>query len=155
MRIDYIKPFAEASSDILYEYIGGEVTNDEISLQSGLPVLSGIISTVFLSGYVEGYVVLYMSEDTAIKVINRMSDIEFDGFNKFSVSIIQELTNLIVGAAVTKLALKGYDINMVTPVIMSGNDLNILTIRHEALQIKINTVIGNFNILVSVESEKE
>ena len=155
MRIDYIKPFAEAASDILYQYIGGEVTNDDISLQSRLPAISGVISTVSLSGYVEGYFVLSMSEDTAIKMINIMSDIEFDGFNKFSVSIIQELINLIVGTAITKLDLEGYDVNMATPVIMSGNDLSILTIRHEALQIKVNTIIGNFNILVSVESEKE
>ncbi len=155
MRIDYIKPFAEAASYILHEYIGGEVLSDDISLQSRLPAISGVVSTVSLSGYVEGYFVLYMSEDTAIKMIKLMSDTEFDGFNKFSVSIIQELINLIVGIAVTKLALKGYDVNMSTPVIMSGNDLTILTIRHEALEIKVNTIIGNFNILVSVESEKE
>jgi len=155
MRIDYIEPFTEASNDILYKYIGGEIKNEDISLQGCFPAISGIISTVPLSGDIEGCFILYMSEATAIKVINVMSDIEFDGFSKFSVSTIQELINLIVGAAVTKLALKGYDINIATPVIMLGNDVSILTMRHEAFQIKINTIIGNFNILVSVESEKE
>lgn len=153
MRIEYIKPLKESVGEILSRYV--EIMDLDISLISKPSNMSGVVSFVSLSGYFEGYFLVNMSEDTSILLIEAMSLSKFVSFDKYSISVLEEFVNLIAALFVTKLSFENYDVDVSVPILMSGDKLNILLIKTEALQMRIKTSIGYFNMLISIESEKE
>lgn len=155
MRLDYIKPFIEASGEILSNYIKDGIETNVIGLKSEVSYVSGIAALVAMTNDIVGNVIIDMTEDTASKMISLMGAEDSDKFSNYSLSTIQELINLIAALAVTKLEALGYDVRISPPVIVRGEDVEISMSNIESLHIKIDTFVGNFNILVAVESEKE
>lgn len=155
MRLDYIKPFVEASNEILSNYIKDGIKTSDINLQGEFLKVSGIATVVALSNDIVGHVIIDMAEDTACKVVSLMSGSSMRDFDKLSLSTLQELINLIAALAVTKLESDGYDVRISPPVIVRGKDAEVSISESEFLHIKIDTSIGDLNILVTVESEKE
>lgn len=156
MRLDYIRPFTDASNEILQNYLGDNIKTSDITLKGDFVNASGIIAIVALSEDIVGHFIIDMEIETAKKIVSIMNnDKEIKEINKLSLSTLQELVNLIAGLAVTKLEKDGYNVNMSPPVIMKSKNLEVSISDSEFLHIKLDTSIGDFNILVAVESEKE
>ncbi|MEI0489945.1 chemotaxis protein CheX, partial [Brachyspira pulli] len=127
----------------------------DITLKGDFVNASGIIAIVALSEDIVGHFIIDMDVETAKKIVSIMNDSEVRDINKLSLSTLQELINLIAGLAVTKLEADGYDVDISPPVIMKSKNLEVSISDSEFLHIKLDTSIGDFNILVAVESEKE
>lgn len=156
MRLDYIRPFTDASNEILQNYLGDNIKTSDITLKGDFVNASGIIAIVALSEDIVGHFIIDMEIETAKKIVSIMNnDKEIKEINKLSLSTLQELVNLIAGLAVTKLEKDGYNVNISPPVIMKSKNLEVSISDSEFLHIKLDTSIGDFNILVAVESEKE
>ena len=155
MRLDYIRPFTDASNEILQNYLGNNIKTSDITLKGDFVNASGIIAIVALSEDIVGHFIIDMDVETAKKIVSIMNDSEVRDINKLSLSTLQELINLIAGLAVTKLEAEGYDVDISPPVIMKSKNLEVSISDSEFLHIKLDTSIGDFNILVAVESEKE
>ena len=155
MRLDYIRPFTDASNEILQNYLKDGIKISDITLKGSFVNTSGIIAIVSLSEDVIGHFIIDMKVETAKKIVSIMNDSEVRDINKLSLSTLQELINLIAGLAVTKLEADGYDVDISPPVIMKSKNLEVSISDSEFLHIKLDTSIGDFNILVAVESEKE
>ncbi|MEI0478428.1 chemotaxis protein CheX [Brachyspira pulli] len=155
MRLDYIRPFTDASNEILQNYLGNNIKTSDITLKGDFVNASGIIAIVALSEDIVGHFIIDMDVETAKKIVSIMNDSEVRDINKLSLSTLQELINLIAGLAVTKLEADGYDVDISPPVIMKSKNLEVSISDSEFLHIKLDTSIGDFNILVAVESEKE
>ena len=155
MRLDYIRPFTDASNEILQNYLGNNIKTSDITLKGDFVNASGLIAIVALSEDIVGHFIIDMDVETAKKIVSIMNDSEVRDINKLSLSTLQELINLIAGLAVTKLEADGYDVDISPPVIMKSKNLEVSISDSEFLHIKLDTSIGDFNILVAVESEKE
>lgn len=156
MRLDYIRPFTDASNEILQNYLLDGIKTSDITLKGDFVNASGIIAIVALSEDITGHYIIDMEIETAKKIVSIMNnEREIKDINKLSLSTLQELVNLIAGLAVTKLEKDGYNVNISPPVIMKSKNLEVSISDSEFLHIKLDTSIGNFNILVAVESEKE
>lgn len=155
MRLDYIKPFIEASNEILSNYIKDDIEISVVELKGEVSYVLGIAVVVSMTHDIVGNFIIDMTEETSSKIISLMGAEDNDKFSKYSLSTIQELINLIVSLAVTKLEALGYDVHISPPVVVRGNDVQITTSKIEALHIKMDTSIGSFNILVAVEYERE
>ncbi|MEI0604303.1 chemotaxis protein CheX [Brachyspira alvinipulli] len=155
MRLDYIRPFTDASNEILANYIKDGIKTSDITLKGDFLNTSGLIAIVALSKDIIGHFLIDMEEETAKKIVSLMNDREIKDIDKLSLSTLQELVNLIAGLSVTKLESDGYDVDISPPVIMKSKNLEVSISDSEFLHIKLDTSIGDFNILVAVESEKE
>ena len=155
MRLDYIRPFTDASNEILANYIKDGIKTSGITLKGDFLNTSGLIAIVALSKDIIGHFLIDMEEETAKKIVSLMNDREIKDIDKLSLSTLQELVNLIAGLSVTKLESDGYDVDISPPVIMKSKNLEVSISDSEFLHIKLDTSIGDFNILVAVESEKE
>ena len=155
MRLDYIRPFTDASNEILANYIKDGIKTSNITLKGDFLNTSGLIAIVALSKDIIGHFLIDMEEETAKKIVSLMNDREIKDIDKLSLSTLQELVNLIAGLSVTKLESDGYDVDISPPVIMKSKNLEVSISDSEFLHIKLDTSIGDFNILVAVESEKE
>ncbi|WP_295158684.1 chemotaxis protein CheX [uncultured Brachyspira sp.] len=155
MRLDYIRHFADASNEILQNYLKDGIKIRDITLKGSFVNTSGIIVIVSLSEDVIGHFIADMKVETAQKIVSIMNKSEVKDIDKMSLSALKELINLIAGLAVTKLGEDGYNINISPPAIMKSKNLEISISDSEFLHIKLDTSIGDFNILVAVESEKE
>lgn len=155
MRLDYIKPFTEASNEILSNYIKDGIKTSYITLKGEFLNVSGVAAVVALSNDIVGHVIIDMMEETACKVACLMNGSQTHEFGKLSLSTLQELINLIAALAVTKLEIEGYDVRISPPVIIRGKNAEVSISKSELLHIKIDTSMGDLNILVAVESEKE
>ena len=155
MRLDYIRPFTDASNEILKNYIKEGIKTSDITLKGDFLNASGLIAIVALSKDIVGHFLIDMEEETAKKIVSLMNDREIKDIDKLSLSTLQELVNLIAGLSVTKLETDGYDVDISPPVIMKSKNLEVSISDSEFLHIKLDTSIGDFNILVAVESEKE
>lgn len=155
MRLDYIRPFTDASNEILGNYIKDGIKTSDITLKGDFLNTSGLIAIVSLSKDIVGHFLIDMEEETAKKIVSLMNDREIKDIDKLSLSTLQELVNLIAGLSVTKLEADGYDVDISPPVIMKSKNLEVSISDSEFLHIKLDTSIGDFNILVAVESEKE
>ncbi|MDA0062706.1 chemotaxis protein CheX [Brachyspira hyodysenteriae] len=155
MRLDYIRPFTDASNEILQNYIKDGIKIGDITLKGDFVNASGIIAIVALSNDIVGHFIIDMKLETAKKIVSIMNDREIKDIDKLSLSTLQELVNLIAGLALTKLETDGYDVDISPPVIMKSKNLEVSISDSEFLHIKLDTSIGDFNILVAVESEKE
>ena len=155
MRLDYIRPFTDASNEILKNYIKDGIKTSDITLKGDFLNASGLIAIVGLSKDIVGHFLIDMEEETAKKIVSLMNDREIKDIDKLSLSTLQELVNLIAGLSVTRLETDGYDVDISPPVIMKSKNLEVSISDSEFLHIKLDTSIGDFNILVAVESEKE
>ncbi|WP_295161886.1 chemotaxis protein CheX [uncultured Brachyspira sp.] len=155
MRLDYIRPFTDASNEILHNYLKNRIRTSDITLKGDFVNVSGIIGIVSLSEDIVGHFIIDMEIETAKKIVSIMNDSEVKDIDKMSLSTVQELVNLVAGLAVTKLEAYGYDVHISPPVIMKSKNLEVSISDSEFLHIKLDTSIGDFNILVAVESEKE
>ena len=126
MRLDYIKPFTDASNEILQNYLKDGIKNGNITLKGDFVNASGIIAIVALSEDIVGHFIMDMEIETAKKIVSIMNnDSEVRDIGKLSLSTLQELVNLIAGLAVTKLEADGYNVDISPPVIMKSKNLEV------------------------------
>jgi len=134
MRVEYINPFVESTFDMLSQCVGPEVKRGELSLKPSSKEISGVAVLVGLAGDVEGRVLLDMTKDTALYVVNAMTrtliDPGFEGFASFddeAKSTIQELANMVTAQAVTKLHDLGFKFDLTPPALFTGENMEIAT----------------------------
>lgn len=107
MRLDYINPFVNSAQGVLKGLIPSFIERRPITLNDTIST-NGISATVFLAGSVEGLVVLDLESRLAKKIAGLMNGIEFDRINHLAIDTICEITNIIIGKAVTLLNNKGF-----------------------------------------------
>ena len=139
MRLDYIRPFTDASNEILANYIKDGIKTSDITLKGDFLNTSGLIAIVALSKDIIGHFLIDMEEETAKKIVSLMNDREIKDIDKLSLSTLQELVNLIAGLSVTKLESDGYDVDISPPVIMKSKNLEVSISDSEFLHIKLDT----------------
>ena len=137
MRIEYINPFVEASFDILNEILATSVKRGQLYLKKLGESMKGIAIVVGVTGQVTGRIVFDMSEETALKLAEKLNNEKFTEFDEMARSTNTEIANMITGRAVTKLDKEGLAFDFTPPTLISGTNLNIYETEMEALIIPV------------------
>lgn len=154
MRFEFINPFAEASHEILSNYLKNEITTSDISLRDGFNKISGVGAILGLNGESTGNVLIDMSEDTACKVASVMNGTDIYNFTSLAMHTIKELVNQISGLAVTKLAKDGFNIGVTPPIIVHGTQIDYQAFKNESLHVRLETSLGNIDILIAITEDE-
>lgn len=149
MRFDYINPFVDSAENVLKSFIGTNIIKSSITLKDSLTA-SGISITIFLSGVVEGRVVLDIEPNLAKRIAGLINGIEFDRLDHLAIDTICEISNIIIGKAVTLLNNKGFKFRPSPPSFFIGEKTY-----HglESLCIILSTPWGDIRIQASIRDK--
>lgn len=151
MRYDYIQSFADSVHCVLENFIPADIRTGAITLKDSLTA-DGISATVFLDGSAEGRVLLDLEPQLAKKIAGKMNDMEFDSLDRLAVDTICELTNIIIGKAVTLLNNQGFRFKTSPPCFFIGKKTY-----HgiESMCISLNTEWGDISIQASIKEKNK
>lgn len=155
MRFEFINPFAEASTEVLSAYIEEEMRTSDILLRDSFSEISGVAVILGLIGDGKGNVLIDMTEETACKLASAMSGMEIYNYNELAASAVKELVNQVSGLAVTKLEKDGFDIGVTPPIVIYGSKIDYQAFKSESLHVKIETALGDIDILVALVEDDE
>jgi chemotaxis protein CheX len=155
MRIEYINPFVDASMEILNEVLGVEVKREDLYLKETSAPILGVGVLIGITGAVSGRVLIDMTKEMAIATAGRMNGEKIDAFNDLAKATIQELANLIVGRAVTKLHHQGFDFHISPPTILAGVNVELTTLQLEAVSVPVSTADGKIEVNIAVKELEE
>ena len=122
MRVDYINPFVDAAYIILKGFIPHDIRHGTIGLTDSLAA-KGLSATIFLTGKVEGRVVLDLDQQLAKRIAGAMNGITFEQLDHLAIDTICELTNIIIGKAITTLNDEGYGFRTSPPCFFIGEKI--------------------------------
>ncbi|MFN3411956.1 MAG: chemotaxis protein CheX [Exilispira sp.] len=153
MNIDFINPFVEASYEILKEVLQCEIKREDIYLQSRVSNIKGIAALIGLLGEVEGRLILDMDTKTALQIASKMTQENFTHVDDMVINVITEIANMITANAITKLHNRGYNLDLTTPSIIKGNDVEITDKDLEALVVPLRLEYGLIEINVATKEK--
>jgi len=119
VRLEYINSFADAAQSIMEGVLPTAVKRKGISLKDSLSV-QDISATIFMVGGIDGRIALDMERPVATKIAGFMNNAEFKGVDSLVLDTICELTNIIIGKAVTSLNNRGFRFKPSPPYFFIG-----------------------------------
>lgn len=122
MRLDYISPFVDSAQGVIEGCVSSPVKKGSLTLKDSL-LANGLSATIFLAGDVEGKIVLDLELEVAKKIAGLMNNMEFDRLDHLAVDTICELTNIIIGKAVTTLNNRGFRFKTSPPCFFIGEKI--------------------------------
>ena len=150
MRADYIYPFVESAQNVIENFIPDGTKRGVATLKDSISA-NGISATIFLAGGVEGRVVLDLEQTVAKKIAVIMNGIEFNEMNHLAIDTICELTNIIIGKAITSLNNKGFKFKSSPPSFFIGEK----TFHGlESLCISLHTLWGEVKIQAAIKDAR-
>lgn len=150
MRLDYIDPFIESARYVLSEISRLEIKWGELSLKPAPTPTKDTITIIGLAGDVEGRVLFEMDEKTALIVAGRMNSADYSHFTPVVIDSLSELTNMMIGNAVSRLNDMGFKFTTSPPTFFKGRDMLSLTPQIETVVIPFATECGNVLLNIAV-----
>jgi len=118
MRVEFINPFVAATSDVFKTMLGCGLTRGPLSLQHEHTPRHEVSGLIGLSGSWRGMVVVSIDRSTAISAAEAMLGVRPPELNGDVLDAVGELTNMIAGAAKTKL--EEYKLTIGLPMVVCG-----------------------------------
>jgi CheY-specific phosphatase CheX len=146
VRYEYIDSFVDSAQTVMEGVISTAVTRGRITLEDSLSA-RGISATVFLVGSVDGRVVLDLEPPVARKIAAAMNNEECERVDHIVLDTICELTNIIIGKAITALNNKGFRFRPSPPCFFVGEKVYFGL---EALSISLVTEWGDLCIKAAI-----
>lgn len=147
---DYVDAFADATKDIIETLMPVTVKRKD-SLRHKFLVAEGISAMIHLSGNLDGCVILDIEQDVAKSLAGFMNGVKFDAMDDLAIDSICELTNMIVGKAVTNLNNKGHNFKMTPPCFFNGKK----TYPYENTSVSLSTSWGDVSIKVAIKEPRD
>jgi chemotaxis protein CheX len=123
MKAEYINPFVTATIESFDKMLGCEVHRGALTLKNGRETNFEISGVIGMSGNAIGTVVLSFSKEVAIKAASVMLMTEMTELNSDVVDAVGELTNMVAGAAKSKLEELQLSISLPNVITGAGHEV--------------------------------
>ena len=126
MDVRFINPVLSAISNVLSTMAQMETHPGKPSVKADTKALGPVTSTMeMVSDKTRGSLAITFSETVIKDIAKRMLGEEIEGMGDTAENLTGEITNMVVGGAKNSFAELGYDFDMSSPDVMSGNDYMI------------------------------
>jgi len=123
MKAEYINPFVNATVEAFDKMLGCEVRRGALTLKNGRHTNFEISGVIGLSGNAIGTVVLSFSKDVALKAAGVLLMAEMTEISGDVVDAVGELTNMVAGAAKSKLEELELSISLPNVITGAGHEI--------------------------------
>lgn len=146
MKVEYINSFYKATQDVFSLMLDLDVEKNKLGVIDGM--ISSKEANVILgvTGDLKGTVLFSFPKPMTLEMVRIMSGMEMKNIDNFVSSALGEVANIIGGNAVTNLTGCDYICDIVPPQVIIGDYKSISMVNEKALQLSLDTDIGEFDI---------
>lgn len=123
MRVEFINPFITATHDVFQTMLGCQLVRGQLSIKTEYTPMHEVSGLIGLSGSCRGMVVLSVERRTALSAAELMLGARPPELNRDVMDAVGELTNMIAGAAKTRL--EEYRLTIGLPTVICGRGQSI------------------------------
>jgi len=143
MKMELIQPFINAADAVLAQGLQCPTSVGNLSMEQEAYRRKGVAALIWVSGDIEGRIVIDLDPDTAVRVASRFAGTELPESDELVRETVCELANQVIGNAVTSLNDQGFHFRVHPPVLHTSEHGPKSTEDTEALVICFETDIGN------------
>lgn len=126
MDAEIINPFIQAAQSVLKALCNDEPVLGKIYLKKSSFLANQIIIVIGIVGKIRGQVCFELSQETAKNIATAMmGGFTVNRMDEISKSAISEMGNMIMGNTCSLLGQKSIQVDITTPSLMSGNNIEI------------------------------
>lgn len=126
MNTKQINNFAKSCISVMETFGVSANYGEAVFRQSPLKADS-IVIVIGLTGDLHGQAIISMEQDSAFFVASKMMGMEVTQMDEVTKSAISELTNMVIGNAITLLSKEDVLLDMTPPSVLTGENINIST----------------------------
>ena len=119
LTADYINPVIASTRNVFETMLGCTPKRTGLMLKENMYPKYELSAVIGISGKAAGTIVLSLTRETALQVLDRMVGIQADDINTEVCDAVGELTNMIAGSAKAKM--EQLELSISIPNIVSGN----------------------------------
>ena len=143
MRMELIQPFINAADAVLAQGLQCTTSVANLSMEEEAYRRKGVAALIWVTGDIEGRIVIDLDPDTAVRVASKFAGAELPESDELVRETVCELANQVIGNAVTSLNDQGFHFRVHPPVLHTSEHGPKSTEDTEALVICFETGIGN------------
>src|SRR6267142_2130737 len=117
MKMELIQPFINSMDAVLAATMGCSAVIADVSMEEGQYRQSGIAALVGISGEIEGRIILDMEDSAALQAAADLVGMSGAPTEEIARETVCELTNMVIGNAVTQLNNCGFRFRVHPPQI--------------------------------------
>jgi len=150
MKLELIQPFINAADAVLAEGLRSPVSIASLTMEEETYRRKGIAALVWVSGDIEGRMVIDLDPATAVGVASRFAGEELPASDNLVKETLLELSNQVVGNAITSLNDQGFHFHTHPPVLHTCDQGLKGTEDTEALVICLETSVGSIYMNIAM-----
>src|SRR5216684_5022418 len=142
MKMELIQPFINAADAVLSQGLQCTTSVANLSMEEEAYRRKGIASLVWLTGDIEGRIILDLDPETAVRVASRMAGAELPESDELVRQTVFELANQVIGNAITSRNDQGSHFRVHPPVLHTSEEGSRSSEDTEALVMCFETISG-------------
>jgi len=152
INAEYVNPFLEAASAVFKSILSVDLRRGKLVIKES-PIPSMDISIIIgVTGGITGDVVYSMEFD----MVKKISEILAPGLSEEQIKseykdIIGELSNMITGNAMNLFASTGKSIDITTPTVVEGKNVQITMMKQTTLGINLYSPMGQLEMNIALK----
>jgi len=143
MKMELIQPFINAADAVLAQGLQCPTSVGNLSMEQEAYRRKGVAALIWVTGDIEGRIVIDLDPDTAVRVASRFAGTELPESDELVRETVCELANQVIGNAVTSLNDQGFHFRVHPPVLHTSEHGPKSSEDTEALVICFDTCIGS------------
>ena len=143
MKMELIQPFINAADAVLAQGLHSPTSVANLSMEQEAYRRKGVAALIWVTGDIEGRIVIDLDPTTAVRVASRFAGTELPESDELVRETVCELANQVIGNAVTSLNDQGFHFRVHPPVLHTSEHGPKSSEDTEALVICFETSIGN------------
>ncbi|MGA9966909.1 MAG: chemotaxis protein CheX [Terriglobales bacterium] len=157
MKMELIQPFINAADAVLAQGLQCPTSVGNLSMEQEAYRRKGVAALIWVTGDIEGRIVIDLDPDTAVRVASRFAGTELPESDELVRETVCELANQVIGNAVTSLNDQGFHFRVHPPVLHTSEHGPKSSEDTEALVICFETGIGSvfLNIALRHNSSRQ
>ncbi|MFZ0284450.1 MAG: chemotaxis protein CheX [Terriglobales bacterium] len=143
MKMELIQPFINAADAVLAQGLQCPMSIGNLSMEEEAYRRKGIAALIWITGDIEGRIILDLDPETAVRVASKFAGAELPETDELVRETVFELANQVIGNAVTVLNDQGFHFRVHPPVLHTSEHGPKSSEDTEALVICFETAIGD------------
>ena len=143
MKMELIQPFINAADAVLAQGLKGPTAIANLSMEEDAYRRKGVAALVWVTGDIEGRMVIDLDPETAVRVASRLAGEDLPGSEELVRETVCELANQVIGNAITSLNDQGFHFRVHPPVLHTSEHGPKGSEDTEALVICFETASGD------------
>jgi chemotaxis protein CheX len=153
MDAKLLNPFIQAAVEVLKAEVGVDVSRGGITLQKSALTSDDITVLINLIGDVYGVVMYGMHSTTGLNMVSQIMGQELSELNSLALSGVAELGNVISGRATIRFSEAGYNSNISTPMVLTGNGIEISTLDFPRIVVPLESELGTITVHLALREK--